>query len=549
MSDATIIKEFLVGLGFKVDPASYKKFTKGVAEATNAVRGLALASAAAAATTALAINKMATSLEDLYWTSIRTKSSAANIKATGYAFSQMGSDAKSGLAALEGVASFLRSNPAAEAFVNGSLGVKTRNGNGSLRDTAATLRDIGAKLSAMPFYRARQYADMLGLGDDKALMALMRGDGGHSDKFLAFAKRMGVDLNRSAEDANKFKTQVRELLMMLEIGAVKVGTALMTWLLPNLEKFMVWARSLPEVLKRDDVKDLVKDFESLAASMNDLAAAFGVDWNFSGLIKELDSVVEALTEVVQLITAVKNGDWAEAWRLVQGGASRDPQGNVPLTGNPVRDRVPDQRLPGGGGGGTTGSAKTAMDFFVRHGWTAAQAAGIVANLKAESGFRTGAIGDGGKAFGIAQWHPDRQANFKKWAGKDIRQSTFAEQLAFVQYELTQGTERKAGQALRGMKDAFNSGFSVSKKYERPMDWYGLEAMKRGRSASQLLEGYKAPTAHLGADRAGGAGATLNQTTNVTVQGVSDPKAAGRAVAGAQAQVNGDAVRNLQGALV
>lgn len=136
-----------------------------------------------------------------------------------------------------------------------------------------------------------------------------------------------------------------------------------------------------------------------------------------------------------------------------------------------------------------GRARQAMDYFVSQGWTQAQAAGIVANLQRESGFRPDAVGDGGRAYGLAQWHPDRQANFQRFAGHSIRNSTFAEQLAFVNYELTRGAETSAGARLRGADSASEAGAIVSRYYERPADANG-EASARGRLAAQIQAGYR-----------------------------------------------------------
>ena len=79
----------------------------------------------------------------------------------------------------------------------------------------------------------------------------------------------------------------------------------------------------------------------------------------------------------------------------------------------------------------------AMAYFQSQGWSEAQAAGIVANLDAESGMAHNIhqIG-GGPGYGLAQWEGPRQASFREWAGKDIQNSTFAEQLEFIQWELT-----------------------------------------------------------------------------------------------------------------
>lgn len=165
----------------------------------------------------------------------------------------------------------------------------------------------------------------------------------------------------------------------------------------------------------------------------------------------------------------------------------------------------------------------AMEFFQKLGWTQEQAAGIVANLKHESNMRADAVGDQGQAYGIAQWHPDRQANFARWARKDIRQSTLAEQLAFVHHELTQGAEQRAGQLLRASQNAQQAGEVVSRYYERPRDADG-EALRRGQTA-----------------------VSMSANTTIYVSGARDPMAVAEAVAGEQGRVNDAAVRTIGGA--
>ncbi|WP_225739046.1 phage tail tip lysozyme [Psychrobacter sp. FME13] len=128
---------------------------------------------------------------------------------------------------------------------------------------------------------------------------------------------------------------------------------------------------------------------------------------------------------------------------------------------------------------TIAKSNQAMDFFMSKGWTKEQAAGLVANLQKESQFDHKASGDSGKAYGVAQWHPDRQANFKKKYGKNIKQATYAEQLDFVDYELTKGTEQAAGKRLRKATNAAQAGSVVSQYYERPKN---VESEKRERAA-------------------------------------------------------------------
>ena len=98
-----------------------------------------------------------------------------------------------------------------------------------------------------------------------------------------------------------------------------------------------------------------------------------------------------------------------------------------------------------------------------------------------------AVGDNGKAYGIAQWHPDRQAEFQKLFGKPIQGSTLEEQLAFMQHELTKGREAGAGDRLRQTRTAADAAATVSRYYERPSDKDG-EAVRRGQMAMALLGG-------------------------------------------------------------
>ncbi|MBD1412855.1 phage tail tip lysozyme [Burkholderia contaminans] len=127
----------------------------------------------------------------------------------------------------------------------------------------------------------------------------------------------------------------------------------------------------------------------------------------------------------------------------------------------------------------------AVAKFQSMGWTRAQAAGLAANLWRESLFDPRAVGDSGRAYGIGQWHEDRQAEFKKLFGIDIRKSSLDQQLQFVNYELRQGKESRAGTLLSQAKSAEQAGNIVSRFYERPGDVNG-EASKRSQIASAIF---------------------------------------------------------------
>ena len=171
---------------------------------------------------------------------------------------------------------------------------------------------------------------------------------------------------------------------------------------------------------------------------------------------------------------------------VSGSYGLGDYGGVATPGEMARVRG----LRAGAGQADLGNAemqareKQAFDFFRGQGWTAEQTAGIVANIRKESGFREGAIGDHGAAFGLGQWHPDRQAALKA-AGYDLTNASYRRQLEAVQYEMTRGREAAAGVQLRRAQTAAEAGAAVSRYYERPKDVEG-EAADRGGIAERVL---------------------------------------------------------------
>lgn len=130
-----------------------------------------------------------------------------------------------------------------------------------------------------------------------------------------------------------------------------------------------------------------------------------------------------------------------------------------------------------------------IEQLIRLGWTKNQAIGIAANVHGESGGDHTAVGDGGQAYGLAQWHPKRQAAFARKFGKDIRQSSFEEQVAFIDYEMRSGAERKAGTELKKESTPGGAAASVTKYYERSSDIPG-DSLKRSAFANSIARHYE-----------------------------------------------------------
>ncbi len=195
--NAETIKDFLVSLGFSVDDAGAKKFGSVLAGTTANVIKMGLAVEGAALSVVAFTAKIASGLDNLYWASQRTGATVQGIQSIGYAVSQVGGSVDAARGSLESLARFIRNNPGAEGFLN-RLGVQTRDASGNMRDMAAIFTGVGQKLSSMLYYRANQYAQMLGI-DENTLMAMRRGGGGAPGSTAQWRKLSASMLTRRPE--------------------------------------------------------------------------------------------------------------------------------------------------------------------------------------------------------------------------------------------------------------------------------------------------------------------------------------------------------------
>ncbi|WP_288074677.1 phage tail tip lysozyme [Pseudomonas sp.] len=543
MADSDVIKEFLVGLGFKVDQKGLKNFTGTIDGATKAVAGLVATIAGAALTVSAGVTAFASNLEGLYFASQRIGASATNLKSAEYAARDLGATAEQVRGSLEGMARFLRDNPGGEGFLQG-IGVATRDANGNLKDTTELMVGLGAKLRAMPWYQAKQYAGVLGI-DDNTLRAILSGEFGRKlDENRKKLANSGMD--QATKDAHAFMEGIRRTGLQFDAFAVQVEAALLKRLGPDMHGLSEWfekngpiiAARLAEVA--GDLVDMAKEAGPYIEQIFDFfvrldAATDGWSTKLIGVLFLLralgaGSLIRGIAGLAGALTKV--GVRGAAGALGVGGATvlagagamlYSGELNVGEDDEVRRRRALEDAAAGEVNGGND-MARRLMGFFRSLGWSQAQAAGIVANLSAESGFNPEAVGDGGNAYGVAQWHPDRQRAFEKWSGKNIRQSTLEDQLRFVHYELTQGAEKRAGQLLKAAQNADQAGSIVSRYYERPAAT-DAEAARRGAAAVQIA-----------------------QTTNINVHGSGDPHSTAKAVAGEQGRVVQDMTRNLGSAV-
>ncbi|WP_129950540.1 lytic transglycosylase domain-containing protein [Escherichia coli] len=232
--NAETLKDFLISLGFKVDEAGARKFDAVVAGTTLKAIELGVKVEAAALSVVAFTAKIASGLDDLYWASQRTGATVEGIKQIGYAVSQVGGSVDGARGSLENLARFMRNNPGAEGFLN-RLGVQTRDASGNMRDMATIFTGVGQRLSSMPYYRANQYAQMLGI-DENTLMAMRRGIGEYMGQYNAMKKAIGFNPEQAAAASNRFMTSLRFLGEMAGMARDKIGSSLADGLTGSLDR-------------------------------------------------------------------------------------------------------------------------------------------------------------------------------------------------------------------------------------------------------------------------------------------------------------------------
>lgn len=315
---ADTIRDYLVSLGFDIDGAGQAKFEatlKGVA--ANVVK-----LGAAVESTALAIvgftTSIANGLDKLYWASQRTGATVNGIKALGYAASQTGSSAEAAQNSLESLARFMRSNPGAEGFLN-RLGVQTRDASGQMRDMSAIFTGVGQRLSSMPYYRANQYAQMLGI-DENTLMAMRRGMSGFTAEYQSMMHKTGFDADKAAQQSNKFMTSMRNFVSLLGILRDKVGSNLaggLSGTLNNLSKQML--ENWPKI--ENVVTKVVKGVLFAADAIAQMA--WRVSQAVGGLIEWFKKLPPDIQQLIALVSAL-----VSAWQVLNSEFLKSPIGLV-----------------------------------------------------------------------------------------------------------------------------------------------------------------------------------------------------------------------------
>jgi len=119
------------------------------------------------------------------------------------------------------------------------------------------------------------------------------------------------------------------------------------------------------------------------------------------------------------------------------------------------------------------------------GYNTAAASGLLANIKAESGFKPNINGDSGTSFGICQWHASRKTRLINWCNNNgLDYTTLAGQLYFLKHEL-ETYYPSVNRYMKGVSNdangAYDAAYYFCYNFEAPANRASKSA-SRGNSA-------------------------------------------------------------------
>jgi len=512
---ADVIKEFLVSLGYKVDKSSEGKFKDAVRSATLQAQLLARAVEEAAEAAVKAVQRIAIGFDQLYWSAQRTGASAANLRAFGYAFSQLGGSVGQAASAVEGFAAAMRTNRGVESFVR-SFGVTTRKANGELRDATETLEDFTAAIrKKYPSYDVASRAAAVA-GIDEGTFKILWDRLGDIKKFKEeqkkAAERIGLNQDKAAENLKGFMQRWREFEISLTMVGEKIASDFAGPMSDTLAKLQKWFEDHSDDI-RGMLERLAKVAENIVTDFQNMATALGPVWEgFDKLSKSLIGkdgltvafealgvvlALKVLAPLLRISTLLGSMVNLPAWLAVLLGVTATGHGyqtaeeyrNNPesqAVGDAANARVGGVRswwkknMPTWLGGGSAKpissgeraeNAKTSYQFWRSVGLSHEAASAILASQQQESGFNPNARGDGGAAHGLFQHHGDRRAAIKAATGIDMSHASVEDQNRGAHWEMTQSGDvgaRKAWKVLNtpGLTAA-EYGAAFGQLFERP----------------------------------------------------------------------------------
>ena len=500
MSSETI-KEFLVGLGFQVDEAGLQKFNQGITKATIAVTAIGTAAVAAAGMFTSFVAGVANKFDAVGDLADRVNTTAEEILRLGYVATLSGSSVEAANASIENLSRIageaaLGVGRGAAAFKE--FGISAKDQNGNLKDTSVLLAEVGDKIKDMG--RGEQIAVLQKLGIDPTMIGVLTSDiSGLAAEFDALYKNAGIDANKAAEQSGEFNDSMDRLAMTFDAIKSAVGLKFMGQVkngVDTLRKFLV--ETMPKIINAVSpiINLVLRIAEAFIKIVGRIGSAVGTILGFLG---KLNDATDGWAGYILAAAA--------AWKFLNLSFLATPLGMILSLVAAIALLIDDFMTWKEGG-----------DSLID--WSAWEPA-ITAAMSALSALGAMFQSTFGVAIGIIQALIQLLTGDFSGAWTTVGEIVTNVMGIFTSaWEVIKGIGSTIGNVIGGMGKMLGIG---------------------GGSAPALTPTPQAAAAVTGGNQ------SVNQQTQIVVQGGTNPDATARAVAGQQGRVNADMARNMKGA--
>ena len=511
-----VLEQFLIGLGLQVDKKSFDNGSAafdGIAKSALQLGGVLA--------TKLGIQKVVGDFTNagvaLDNFNKLNGSSVENVQRLGYALKQQGGNAQDAFSMIKNIQNLMASPLTGNTGWMGEaarfgLDPRTITEAASTKDAILNVADAFEKMNQVQQVQAGK-----ALGWDDAQIRLAQSGREEIEKTFAQADKYNLLTEKQTKDGQRLSAAMIDLDKVFESMGNTIAGELTPAFAEMIENFNQFYEDNKELIDSG-----LKEFFGGVAENIELVTGALLLLGGSGALRGIAALRSLLGLGAGAAGAGAGAAGASAALIAGGSLAAIFYSGSLGAGEDDIVRARKEKEIAASAGDPDPLAELAIQHFMKSGWSREQAAGIVANLDQESRLDPNAVGDNGRARGVAQWHPDRQADFKAWSGKDIQQSSLEEQLNFVNYELSQGKERAAGDKLRATSSAADAASIVSRFYERPKDTEG-EASRRGVRAEQLSKVDQRQFIFHGADEATIKRAIRSEVGEMATQAMDDMK--------------------------
>lgn len=566
---AETIKEFLVGLGFKVDEAGLAKFSEGIASASLRVTALAAAATAAAAGIVASVQHIASEYDQLdkLATQFRTTADAVDefidtAKILGL------SDEKSieSLKNLDRAIVDTSMGMGRAKLVFKDLGIKVTDAAGKLKPTTEVMGELAEKFKDME--RGKQLRIMERLGLDPALLKVFNGDlAAISAELQEIDKAADFDFETTIVESKAFMQIWRSMQQEIEKWKMLFSKAFESVAVKLMPKFRTQIKSITDSMiafRKRVMENMPKAIEAIMPIINIIMR---IAEAFIKIAARIAAGAMTIIGWLLKLNQATNG-WAgyilaaaAAWRYLNLSFLATPLGMllslVAVVALLIDDFLTfkeggDSLIDWGSGFGIVMQGVTAaLTGFLAY--IALSKAAVVAMTIATNAWTAAtAIFNGIMAAARTAVLLFNLVLYANPIGLVIAAivALIAIIVALIVYwdDVSAAFGRCAAALLtawQGVKDWFMGFFDwIMGKFSTLAEWGGKITGFFGGGSSSAPALAPSPQAQAAV---AGNGQNVNQQTQIVVQGSSDPAATARAVSGEQGRVNADMARNMRGA--